>query len=139
MPPLVDFDNIEERNFDPVPDAIYDAAFTGWELVPPKEAGKFPYYNCEYTLRGGDFNNRKVWKILSLSPGALWDFKGDMLVLGCAPEDVGPGSQVDTDDIIASVVGAECRLALKQKTYPKKDGTTGVRSEITSVLTPLPF
>lgn len=139
MPPLVSFDDVQDKNFEPVPDAIYDATFTGWELVPPKEAGKHPYYNCEYTLRGGEYDNRKVWKILSLSPGALWGFKGDMLTLGCNEADVSPGSTTDTDDIVAGVVGSPCRLALKQVTYPKKDGGTGVKSEINKVLPDLLF
>jgi hypothetical protein len=138
--PKVDYSTIEERDFSPVEDGIYDGRLSGWELVPPKTADKHPYYNCEFTAEeSAGIGNRKFWKILSLSPQSLWAFKKDMITLGADPEDMAPGSEVDTDDIIAGCMEARCRLVLKKETYPKRDGTQGERSSIVEVLPELPF
>ena len=137
--PKVDYGVIEERDFTPVDDGIYDARLTDWELVQAKTEDKFPYYNCEFTADEPGQGNRKFWKILSLSPKALWAFKKDMITLGAEPEHMTPGSEMDTDDVIAGVLEAPCRLVLKKETYPKRDGTEGERSSIVEVLSVLPF
>ena len=136
MAPKVDYGVIEEQDFSPVDDGIYDARLTNWELVPAKTEDKFPYYNCEFTAEEG---NRKFWKILSLSPKALWAFKKDMITLGADPEQMSPESEEDTDDIIAGCMESPCRLVLKKETYPRRDGTEGERSSIVEVLSGLPF
>jgi hypothetical protein len=138
--PKVDYAAIEERDFTPVEDGIYEARLTNWELIPAKSDDKFPYYNCEFTASAdAGVGNRKFWKILSLSPQALWAFKKDMISMGADPEDMSPGSEVDTDDIIAGCMEAPCRLVLKKEIYPKRDGTEGERSSIVEVLSALPF
>lgn len=138
--PKVDYAAIEERDFTPVADGIYAARLTNWELVDAKSADKFPYYNCEYTAaEEANIGKRKFWKILSLSPQSLWAFKKDMIALGADPEQMAPGSDVDTDEIIASCMEAPCRLVLKKETYTKRDGTPGERSSIVEVLSDLPF
>lgn len=138
--PLVDYSQITE--FTPVEDGIYNARLTKHELVMPKTSDKFPYYKCEFTLEADEekgVTRQKVWKNLSLSPSALFMFKHDMLVLGANPEDLSPGSQVDTDDVIASCLEAPCRLKLTKIDYPKNDGSTGIRNEIVEVMAELPF
>lgn len=137
--PKVDYSAIEERDFSPVENGIYEARLTNWEMAYGKTSNE-PYYNCEYTAaEEAGVGNRKFWKILSLSPKSLWAFKKDMLALGANPEDMQPGSEVDTDDIIAGCMEAPCRLVLKKETYPKRDGTQGERSSIIEVIPSLPF
>lgn len=140
--PVVDYNAIEERVFTPVENGIYAARLTKGELNPAKSSDKFPYYNCEFTLdadEGRGVTKQKVWKVLSLSPQSLWAFKKDMLALGATPEDMAPGSSVDTDDVIASCLEAPCRLQLRKVSYPKNDGTQGEKNEIMDVLSVLPF
>lgn len=129
--PKVDYAVADQNGFEPVPDGIYDARLDGWEL---KQGAKGPYYNLTFLLEGGDYNGRKIWMISSISDGALWRWKRDFIRLGANPADVAPGSDMDTDDVVASCVGAECRLALKQEEYTKKDGSPGRRSVVDEVL-----
>lgn len=141
MSPVIDYEVESGRDFTPVEDGIYAARLTGSDLVMPKEQGKFPYYNLEFTAEPeANIGKRKFWMIASLSPGGFWKFKQTMLVLGANPSDVEPGSGVDTDEIVRDCLEATCRLTLKQVDYPKKDGSTGRKSEIQEVLaSDLPF
>ncbi len=134
--PVVNFGAIQER-ISLFPDGQYEAHFTGWKLV--ERPNKDPYYNMEYTLAGGEFDGQKVWKINSLGDTSLWAFKNDMLALQANPSDLAPDSTVDTDDIVAGCVGAECRLDLEAENYTKNDRTPGRRSRVAAVLSPLPF
>ena len=132
--PLVDFSVVDERNFEPVPDDTYDAVFSEWQLVMPKSSDKFPYYNLTFTLLSDEYKNRKIWLIRSLSPKALWAFKRDMIRLGAPAEDMSPDSTVDTDEVVAGCVGAECRLVLKTEDYQKNDGSPGRKNVVQEVL-----
>ncbi len=137
--PKVDYSQIEEMDFSPIDEAVYDAVLTDWEL---KEGDKGPYYNTEFTLdeSAEEYKNRKVWTIMSLAPKALWRFKRDMTRLGADPEDMAPESDVDTDQIIARNVGASCRLKIVQEAYEANDGETKVRNNIKEVMAAeLPF
>lgn len=129
--PKVDYAVADQGGFEPIPDGSYDAVLSAWDL---KQGGKGPYYNLEFRLDGGTYNGRKIWMISSISDGALWRFKRDMLRLGAMPADMAPGSDVDTDDVVAGCVGAECRLVLKQEDYTKKDGSPGRRSVVDEIL-----
>lgn len=134
--PLVDYNVVEDRDFTPVEDGIYDAQLTNWDLREPKEAGKFPYYNLEFTAsEEAGIGKRKFWVMSSIAPAALWKFKQNMLILGANPADMEPGSQVDTDDVVASCLGASCRLVVKKTTYQDKE-----RNEVSEIRpAPLPF
>lgn len=136
--PKVDYSQIKEMDFTPIPEGTYDAVFTGWEL---KDGTKGAYYNCEYTLddTADQYKNRKVWSVLSLSVASLWRFKRDMICLGANATDMAPDSDVDTDEVIAGVVGASCRLKLKQESYEANDGETKVKNTIAEVLASYPM
>lgn len=129
--PKVDYSVIEEMDFSPVPDGLYDAVFSAWEL---KNGDKGPYYNCEFVLEGDEYKNKKVWIILSLSPKSLWRFKNVMIRLGAEPDDMAPGSDVDTDEIVAGQVGARCRLKLETEDYTSNAGEEKSRNVIKDVL-----
>lgn len=135
--PVVDFSVIQERSFEPFDDGTYDARLSAWEL---RKGNKGDYYNLEFTFFGNEaLGNRKIWAMSSISDGALWRFKRDMIALGADPDDLAPGSQVDTDDIVEGRIGEECRLTCVQEDYTKKDGTPGRRSVVKEILSPLPF
>lgn len=119
--PLVDFNNAVEPTFEPVPKGTYDAQLDGWEL---KDGPKGAYYSLTYVLTDEaipEGETKKVFQNSSVAPGALWRFKKDMLRLGANAQDMEPGSNVDTDEIVASVVGAPCRLRLDVVRYESND------------------
>lgn len=120
MTPVVDYALAEGRNFEPVEAGLYPAHLTKWTLV--EKAGKYPYYNCEYTI---DDTTKKVWDILSLHPDAMWGWKDAVLKMGANPDDVAPGSTTDTDDVMNSVLQAPIRLELSKVPYTKSDGSDG--------------
>jgi hypothetical protein len=134
MSPYVDWGEVNEEQgeFAPIPNGEYEAELTDQDR---REGDKGPYYALTYTLteEAGEFKNRKVWQNASISPGGAWKFKQVMLALGAERSDMSVGSEVDTDDIVAGVVGAKCRLRLKQKNYTKNDGKPGIRSEVMDV------
>lgn len=132
--PLVDYNAVQD--FAPIEDAIVDARLSNWELKEPKEAGKFHYYNLEFTAEPEmNLGNRKFWKMVSIAPTALWMFKQTALAMGANPDDLAPGSQVDTDDVIAGCMGAPVRLSVKKTKYQGKE-----RNEVDEIRPPaLPF
>ncbi len=127
--PKVNYADADKGGFEPLPDGLYDAVLSEWEL---KEGQKGPYYAITFTLPNE--SNRKVWMNLSISSNGLWRFKRDMIRLGAEPSDLAPGSDVDTDDVVAGVVGAECRLKLKTVEYTGNDGEQKQRNEVTELL-----
>ena len=134
--PLVDYNVVEDRDFTPVEDGVYDATLTNWELKQPTDSSKFPYYNLEFTAdEQAGIGKRKFWVMSSIAPTALWKFKQNMLILGANPADMEPGSQVDTDDVVASCLGAPARLVVKKTLYQEKP-----RNEVSEIRPPsLPF
>lgn len=133
MTPVVDYSVAVERTFEPVEAGLYNAHLTKWTLV--EKAGKFPYYNCEYTLDND--KKTKVWDILSLHPDALWGWKDAVVKMGCDKADVEAGSTTDTDEVMGSVQGAPIRLELSKKPYTKRDGTDGgMKNEVEKYLAP---
>lgn len=122
--PYVDWNAVEDRGegFEPIPEGDYDARLTNWTPFTSKAGNAC--YNVEYTLQesANEFRNRKVWDTLIVdfanAPKAVWRFKRDMVRLGADPSLFTPDT--DTDDIIASVMGAECRLSVTQETYEGK-------------------
>lgn len=121
--PYVDFSTVEDKgDFAPIPEGDYDARLSNWTPFTSKNGNSC--YNVEYTLQesAGEFRNRKVWDTLVVdpenSPKSLWRFKRDMVRLGA--EQSLFTTSTDTDDIIASVMGAECRLSIIQEPYEGK-------------------
>lgn len=105
----LDFTNVEDNDFAPLPDGIYNATLYDIEV---KQGKKYPYFKCEYRISNGEFEDRRVWDNLSTSPKALWRLKQ---VLGrIAPElDLSGKLEFDPD----SVIGLSCRLKIVQEEY----------------------
>lgn len=136
--PYVDWNEVpDQEGFEPIPAGDYDARLSNWTPFVSKKGNSC--YNVEYTLQesAGEYRNRKVWDILTVdpenAPKALFRFKRDMVRLGA--DTALFASNTDTDDIIASVMGSECRLTITQEPY-ESNGETKISNRIKEVKAP---
>lgn len=121
MSPIVNWADAVAPVYDPVVPGTYPARLEKSELRP---GPKGDYYSLEFIGNGGSedpFDNKHVWLNSSLSPAALYRFKDTMMKLGAAAADFVPGSGVDTDEIVASVLGADCQLVLGIEEYESNE------------------
>ena len=139
MAPKIEWGNIEEaQGFAPVPAGQYELMLMKYEFKAPATSDKYPYDNLEFTLQGGYCNGRKVWHMLSLHPNSLPYTKRDLIRLGANPDDLAPGSDVDTDDIVGGCIGNTCLALLIVDSYTKGDGSIAEKNVIKE-FSALPF
>jgi len=112
---VVDFTDVEERDFDPVPRGQYLVEITGAE---ERDGQEYPYLNFELTIKEGPENvegveDRKLWDILSFSPKALWKLKGFLAVAGYDDDDlagdfdIDPAEYLGMEFLVQVTVGAD--------------------------------
>lgn len=132
MSPAINFAKAPKMEM--IPAGRYAATFDEYENDVADTDGS-PKVNMKYTIKEeGEFKGRKAFRTLSLKESALWMFKRTCLAMGAAEEDFEGDSEddeVDTDEILDQLVGADCILVIKTRTYEGEK-----RSEIRSVLAP---
>lgn len=123
----IDFASVKD-GFEPIEEGIYEVRLAAFEV---KDAGDKPYVNLEFDLTDPEYDGRKVWKICSLKPTALWVLKGAMIVLGADEDDVNAVNDSDLlPPILTSLVGNTCAVAVTiDDTY---DGTP--RNKVEKIL-----
>lgn len=115
MMTVVDFTDVEDRDFEPVPRGQYLVEITGAE---ERDGQEYPYLNLELTIKEGPegaegVEDRKLWDILSYSPKALWKLKGFLAVVGYDAEDlagdftVDPAEYLGMEFLVQVTVGAD--------------------------------
>lgn len=137
MSPKVDWGQATEVEFEPLPNGMYEARLTGFEESDGAGPSGYPYFNLEWTVDDGEFQGRKVWNTLSLSPKALFMGKRVLLALGADEGDVSPGSDRDIEDMLDELTGNPVRLVLKQRRWTDPDtDETKIQNDIKRVLPP---
>lgn len=110
--PLINASDIKE--LEPLPAGWYEARFAKFENGESAKGDDKIDLQFEVT-EVGEYEGRKLYRTHSLLPQALWALKNTCLALGSDPEDwVG---EIDTDDIMGELIGADCRLKVSQSTY----------------------
>ena len=95
---VVDFSDVEERDFTPVPRGRYVAEVTDAEI---RDGDKYPYLMVEQTVIEGEYADRKLWDNMSFSPKALWKLKGFYRALGATDEELSSaGFDVDPESLL---------------------------------------
>ena len=93
--------DVESSSFDPIDPGTYDFRVTGCEQKTSKSSGN-PYLNIELTvINDDDFDNRKVFDIISLQENSLWKLKEFAASCGVDIDD-----EFDTEDFIDEEVTA---------------------------------
>lgn len=112
----VDFSQVEE--FEPLEKGEYSAIIEKVEYREAASEDKYDYLNVEFTITEPGSENRKVWKVWSLSPKALWRMKQDMENLGLEAEEMEIEYDDDTMEVLEpELAGMPCMLVIKQRTY----------------------
>lgn len=107
--PRVTVDFSEVESFEPIPKGEYDVVISGAEYRVAQEEGKFDYINLELTVtEEGEYQNRKLWLILSFSPKSLFRMKDVFENLGIYEE--GDELEIDYDDEAEPMVVTEPEL-----------------------------
>lgn len=121
-----------------MPEDVYPAKLEAWEYVEAaKNSGK-PYVKLTFTVDGGDYDGRKLFKNQSCQPKALWNFKRVLVRLGANPKDL--EADIDPEEILPELISAECRLSVKERTFketPEDEGRP--TNEVTDVLSSYSF
>lgn len=125
--PRVDWSQVED--FKPLPSGIYQCRLSGWKFEAAAKSSGQPFYALEFTVDEGEYQNRKLFRNQSLQPNSLWALKQTLMRLGAKETDF--ADDKDLDEVVASVVGNECRLDVDQREY---EGT--MRNNVKSVLAP---
>ena len=117
---LIDMDSIEESSFEVIPKGTYDVVIDSVELKISDTSGK-PYWNLTLLIQRGGFKGRKLWHIMSFSPGALATTKSNILKF--APDIL--SSRFDPKAIAESgeLVGKKFQVKTKIEPYNGEDRT----------------
>jgi hypothetical protein len=104
--PTVDFTNVEEMSFDPLPAGEYLLRVVEAE---EREGPTAPYINLRMEVVDGDYAGRSIFEILSLSEKALFRLKGFMLAAGYEDEELAGSIEFDPDDFLEVEVLAQVK------------------------------
>lgn len=127
MAPIIDSSTILE--FEALPKGTYNCRLQKFENKRTN-ADDGDNVNLRFTVEDGELAGRIIFYTLSLKPGALWKFKQTCLALGAEPKQfVG---LFDTDEILNSIQGNECRVAVSIQQGGDYDG----RQQVDSVKAP---
>ncbi len=77
----VNFAEVESGSFDPVPEGRYDVIIDRVEVRESKSSDH-NYLNWELKIADGEYEDRLLWMITSLSPRALFRLKDVFMALG---------------------------------------------------------
>lgn len=129
MPLSINFADVGDVEFNPVPRGKYVARVTGGEIRVSGENAKNPgseYINWEFTISEGEFEDRKLWSNTSLLPQALFGLKRLLASTGkWGNDDLEGELDFEIDDLLGEEVGLS--VAIKQ--YNSED-----RNEIKSFM-----
>lgn len=117
--PKVPIDFSEVQDFEALEKGEYSCIIEEVRYVEPQSDDKYPYLNLMLTVtEDGEYNNRKLWKIWSLSPKALFRMKQDLENLGYDVDEI----EIDYDEDTMLVLepelsGMPCMATVTQRTY----------------------
>lgn len=107
-----------EGSFEPLPEGPYDVLIEKVEVRESKSS-EHNYLNWELVVQDGEFEDRRLWMITSLSPKALFRLKDVLVALSIIEEDDELEIEWDEDIEITSQAGPLV-------TTPDLAGTTAV-------------
>jgi len=108
----IDMSDVGE-GFDPIPAGAYPIVVSSLKQSEEDGPSGYPYIIVEMTVAEGDFENRKLWTNLSMSPKAAFKVKEFLLAVGVSEEELGGEFEFDPDEY----EGATANIAVKQESY----------------------
>ncbi len=114
---VVDFSDVEERDFTPLARGRYPVQVTEAEIRPGTE---YPYLMVVFTTIEEEHGDRKLWDNMSFSPKALWKLKGFYRALGATQEQLATGSfDVNPDELIGEEIIVQVAVEPDQNGEPR--------------------
>lgn len=115
----IDFSTVEE--FEPLEKGEYNCIIEEITYVEAQVEDKYDYLNLRLSVTDEEYLNRKLWKIWSLSPKALFRMKQDLENLGYDLDEL--EVDYDEDTLIVTepdLMGVPCIATVTQRTYEGK-------------------
>jgi hypothetical protein len=126
MPFKIDMSDVGE-GYEPIPAGVYPVVITSLKQSEEDGPSGYPYIIVEMTISDGEFENRKLWTNLSMSPKAAFKVKEFCLSVGVPEEELATEFEFEPDDY----EGASLEVAVKQESY---EGV--MRNRITNFIVP---
>jgi len=126
MPFKIDMSDVGE-GFEPIPAGAYPVVITTIKQSEEDGPSGYPYLILEMTVSDGEFENRKLWTNLSMSPKAAFKVKEFCLAAGVDEDELAGEFEFEPDDY----EGAALEVAVKQESY---EGV--VRNRVTNFIVP---
>lgn len=101
----LDFSNVEDSDFTPLPAGKYKAFVFAMKQKlsgPQSKNPGSPY--LEFTFQVPEENNRRVWQNYSLQPNALWNLKMFLQAVGYPAEKLVGAFELDEKDLLGKAV-----------------------------------
>ena len=120
--PKIGFNEVEVRTFEPIPRGRYLAKLSAAEFVPESKRSGEPGIAWEFTVNGGEYNNRKGFINSSLQAQSLWSAQRNLIALGMSKEEV-DALEWDTDEpetvqsTLNDLIGNDCVIMIRHEKY----------------------
>lgn len=113
----VDFSQVEE--FEPLEKGEYACMIEEIVYVEQQQEDKYDYLNVTLTVtEEGEYANRKLWKVWSLSPKALFRMKQDLENLGVDVDELEIDYDEDSMQVLEpELAGFPCIATVTQRLY----------------------
>jgi len=108
----VDFTNVGDGSFAPLPEGKYEATVFEVEQRVSQNSGQ-PYLNWQFKIMGGEYDGRRAFYMTSLQPQALWKLKQTLSRLGYTKEELEGAFELDLTDL----PGKECTILIGHEQY----------------------
>jgi len=111
----LNFSDVETRDFEPIPNGVYEAIVHDIEEreVQKGENAGAPMWAVQFSINGGPYDNRRVFRNYTLVPNSMWAVKQFLIALGVDSQQLQGEITIDTEDLI----GLPCRVVIRQREY----------------------
>jgi hypothetical protein len=124
----LDFTDVQNTDFEPLPDGVYEGVIYDIQEKTAQSSGK-PMLEVTYKL---DHSNRQVWQNLSLQPQALWKLKDWLANLGVESEKLTGAFEFEPRDLFGT------RVSIKLSTRVFEGRKSNQVEEVQMAGTPIP-
>ena len=120
--PKIGFNEVEVRTFEPIPRGRYLAKLSAAEFVPESKRSGEPGIAWEFTVNGGEYNNRKGFINSSLQTQSLWSAQRNLIALGMSKEEVDAlkwdtGEPETVQSTLNDLIGNDCVIMIRHEKY----------------------
>lgn len=122
MCPAISFQGVESKSFEPLPKGRYLSKVSALEYNAESKRSGEPTLAWEFTVTGGEFNNRKGFLNTSLQKQSLWNTMRILMALGYTEDEVKSRDwDFEDPEVIDEIVGRDCVIVIRHEKYEGED------------------